>query len=313
MKAFISGACGFIGSHLCEALRDAGHEVTGLALYNSFDNYGWLDEVEGVKKIRGDIRDVAQIFDQIQGHDIVFHLAALISVPYSYPAPQSFIDTNVMGTLNVLQACLLRETKIVYASTSEIYGTVHEPITEDHPLNPQSPYAASKVAAEMLVRAFHHTYGLPAAILRPFNTYGPRQSQRALVPTIIRQHLDPDIDELELGRLDTKRDLSYVADTVRAFMAMAEGDFDVCNSGTGLTWCGQHIVDTVSKLTGINKPVALREDRMRPETSEVECLRSDISKLTQRGWHPEWPLVDGLNMTIDWWQKREFGTREFMV
>jgi len=311
----VTGACGFLGSHLCEVLRDQGHEVTGLALYNSFDNHGWLDEVEGVKKLRGDVRDAEQMNTMLGSQDVVFHLAALISVPYSYSAPQSFVDTNVSGTLNVLNACMNWPTKLVYASTSEIYGTVNEPITERHLPNPQSPYAASKLAAEMLVRSYNCTYDLPCSVLRPFNTYGPRQSQRALVPTIIRQTLDPEIQELELGRLDTKRDLSYVDDTVKAFIAMSKLEkFTVCNSGTGLTWCGQHIVDTVQSLTGVTKPVTIKEARLRPESSEVECLQADITKLKMAtNWKPQWCLSDGLNVTIDWWQKREFGTREFMV
>ncbi len=307
MKVFVTGADGFIGSHLCEALRDRGDEVTGLALYNSFDNHGWLDEVEGVTKVRGDVRDPGQMRSLIHGHDLVFHLAALISVPYSYGAPKSFIDTNVLGTLNVLEACILAEAKIVFASTSEIYGTVNEPITERHPLNPQSPYAASKVAAEMLVRSYHLTYDLPCSVLRPFNTYGPRQSERALVATVIRQALDPECKEIRLGRLDTKRDLTYVDDTVAAFIAMGDMDeFAIYNSGTGNTWSVGQIAAMVEALIASDKPISFDSQIARPLESEVECLQADATLLElATGWRPAGTLIPGLDQTIDWWRDRK--------
>ncbi len=307
MKIFVTGADGFIGSHLCEALRDRGDEVTGLALYNSFDNHGWLDEVDGVTKVRGDVRDPGQIRSLIYGHDLVFHLAALISVPYSYGAPKSFIDTNVLGTLNVLEACILAEAKIVFASTSEIYGTVNEPITEAHPLNPQSPYAASKVAAEMLVRSYHLTYDLPCSVLRPFNTYGPRQSERALVATIIRQALDPECEEIRLGRFDTYRDLSYVDDTVRAFIAMGDMDeFAIYNSGTGMILSGDHIVNYVTGLIKTDKPISMDMAHIRPPDSEVGQLQADTTLLElATGWRPQWTFAEGVSKTIDWWRDRK--------
>ncbi len=307
MKTFVTGADGFIGSHLCEALRDRGDEITGLALYNSFDNHGWLDEVEGVAKVRGDVRDPGQMRSLIHGHDLVFHLAALISVPYSYGAPKSFIDTNVLGTLNVLEACILAEAKIVFASTSEIYGTVNEPITEAHPLNPQSPYAASKVAAEMLVRSYHLTYDLPCSVLRPFNTYGPRQSERALVATIIRQALDPECTEITLGRLDTKRDLTYVDDTVAAFIAMGDMDeFAVYNSGTGQKCNGGQVVGLIRALTDTAKPVFCDTPHLRPSKSEVESLQADATLLElATGWRPQWTFAEGVSKTIDWWRDRD--------
>lgn len=308
MRVFISGADGFIGSHLCEALRDRGDEVTGLAMYNSFDNHGWLDEVEGVHKVRGDVRDRGQMAGLIAGHDLVFHLAALISVPYSYEAPPSFIDTNVTGTLNVLEACILAEAKIVFASTSEIYGTVNEAITERHPLNPQSPYAASKVAAEMLVRSYHLTYGLPAAVLRPFNTYGPRQSERALVATIIRQALDPNCDEIRLGHFNTSRDMMYVLDTVDAFIAMAGLDeFAICNAGTGYAIDVLDFAESIGNRWAPQKEIVHDPDRARPKTSEVMRLLCDPSLLTKlTGWKSKWPIRHGLEVTVDWWRKRDF-------
>ncbi|HDZ39048.1 MAG TPA: NAD-dependent epimerase/dehydratase family protein, partial [Marinobacter sp.] len=274
MKAFVTGADGFIGSHLCEALRDAGHEVTGLALYNSFDSYGWLDEVEGVEKVRGDIRDAEQMRRLIKGHDTVFHLAALISVPDSYLRPRSYIDTNVMGTLNILEAARDAGSKVIHTSTSEVYGTAqYTPMDEKHPINPQSPYAASKVAADALVKAYHLSYDLPCVILRPFNTYGPRQSERAVVATIIRQALDPMCGTIELGNLSAVRDLTYVADTVLALHKCGAGlplDTYICGSGWG--WSVAEIAEKVVEITGCHKPIRETIGRKRPDASEVDVL-----------------------------------------
>ena len=306
MKAFVSGADGFIGSHLCEALRDAGHEVTGLALYNSFDTYGWLDEVEGVEKVRGDIRDAEQMRRLIKGHDTVFHLAALISVPDSYLRPRSYIDTNVMGTLNILEAARDAGSKVIHTSTSEVYGTAqYTPMDEGHPINPQSPYAASKVAADALVKAYHLSYDLPCVILRPFNTYGPRQSERAVVATIIRQALDPMCEAVELGNLEAKRDLTYVTNTVAAFLKASEltGTYNV---GMGKTVSVGVLATRIMRIVGQQKRISKILERIRPDSSEVEYLNSETCKLRVAGWQPDVDLEEGLERTIDWWRKRDF-------
>ena len=316
MKAFVTGADGFIGSHLTEALRDAGHEVTGLALYNSFDSYGWLDEVEGVEKVRGDVRDVEQMRALIKGQDVVFHLAALVSVPYSYQAPQSFIDTNVTGTLNVLMAARDAAAKLVHTSTSEVYGSVpDEPITEAHPIWPSSPYAASKVAADALVRSFHLSYELPAVTLRPFNTYGPRQSERALVATIIRQMLDPACGRAELGNFDARRDLTYITDTVAAFLAVAKlEEFGVYNAGTGRFWGVTHVGGLIQKIVGTDKSWVSRCERLRPSRSEVAILQADATKLcTATGWEPHIALYEGLELTVAWWRSRSLNREQRYV
>ena len=307
MKVFVTGADGFIGSHLCEALRDRGDEVTGLAQYNSFDSFGWLDEVEGVERVVGDVRDPGQMRALIEGHDLVFHLAALGEVPYSYIAPRSFIDTNVMGTLNVLEACICACADIVHTSTSEVYGSVPDgAITEDFPMRPQSPYAASKVAADALVRSYNLTYGLPAVILRPFNTYGPRQSKRAVIPSIIHQTLDPSQKELGLGEIKAERDWTYVDDMVLAFLAVAElDDFDVYNAGSCTRDTVLRVVQFVERFTGIEKPIEFDEIRMRPKNSEVMGLQANVDLLrTATGWAPKVGLEQGLARTIEWHQAR---------
>lgn len=310
MKVFVTGADGFIGSHLCEALRDRGDEVTGLALYNSFDSFGWLDEVEGVKKVRGDVRDSAQMNTWIKGHEIVFHLAALISVPYSYEAHRSFIDTNVTGTLNVLLAATSAGAKFVHTSSSEVYGSMRgewsDGMDESHPIQPQSPYAASKVAADALVRAFNLSYGLPAIILRPFNTYGPRQSQRAVVPTIVRQVLDPEAGAINLGNVNTRRDLTYVTDTVRAFLAVADlPNFGVYNAGTGETHFISSLAQRIIRHMDSVKPINTVRDRHRPKASEVDCLLADASALSKAtGWSPQVSLDHGLIHVIAWHRVR---------
>ncbi len=314
MKAFVTGADGFIGSHLCEALRDAGHEVTGLALYNSFDTYGWLDEVEGVEKVRGDIRDAEQMRRLIKGHEVVFHLAALISVPDSYLRPRSYIDTNVMGTLNILEAARDAGSKVIHTSTSEVYGTAqYTPMDEKHPINPQSPYAASKVAADALVKAYHLSYGLPCVILRPFNTYGPRQSERAVVATIIRQALDPMCPAVMLGETRAIRDFVYVTDTAAAFVAAISiddiGPFNISTGdGEAISGLADLVSKTVGKPTGMAcKGTGWQDARMRPPKSEVWelCGNSDtFSGCTS--WSANVRLNEGIRRTIDWWRKRDF-------
>lgn len=315
-SVLVTGADGFIGSQLTEALSAAGAKVTALAQYNAFDSHGWLDSLPpdlagSVTLERGDIRDAAFVAGLAEGRDVIFHLAALIAIPYSYVAAQSYIDTNVTGTLNILEAARRHGVRrVVHTSTSEVYGTaITTPIAESHPLQGQSPYAASKIGADMMAEAYARSFDLPVVTLRPFNTYGPRQSERAVIPTVIRQALDPACDAIRLGDLTPKRDFNYVADTVRAFCAAGAAD--------GLTWgaaynagCGEaqsigDMVETVRRLTGCNKPVEQEAARTRPANSEVRLLLSDSTAFRQAtGWAPETGFEQGLAKTIDWWRDR---------
>jgi len=298
-RCFVTGADGFIGSHLCEALRDAGHEVMGMAQYNSFDGYGWLDEVEGVEKVLGDVRD----FDRtlIAGYEYVFHLAALIDVAYSYEAPHSYIDTNVVGTLNILEGVLQTNAKFIHTSSSEVYGSaLFKPMDETHPINPQSPYAASKASADAIVRAYHLSYGLPCTIIRPFNTYGPRQSSRAVIARICSMAIEPGCAEIRLGNLETKRDFMYVTDTVKAFLAVMDLPFGVYNAGTGKS---VKIGALPSYVT--SKPVVSDAERFRPEASEVDELRCNSNKLYgETQWMADVSLFDGMKRTMEWHDSR---------
>lgn len=300
MKAFVTGACGFIGSHLAEALVKKGHDVTAMAIYSARDTFGWLDECEGMRKVRGDVRDAEQMRRLIQGHEIVFHLAALGSVPYSYEAPYSVFETNVGGTRNVLEACREAGAKLIHTSTSEVYGTaVYTPQDEKHPIQAQSPYAASKYAADLFVNAYTLTYGMETVTLRPFNTYGPRQSERAVIPSIIRQYLTA--DSVNLGNVWTRRDFTYVDDTVQAFLFAAPLT-GVWNAGFGESIT---IHDVARKVCGGTKLIEFSENRTRPEESEVGALVADASAFTRKtGWKPTISLDDGIQKTIDWWRSR---------
>lgn len=310
MHILVTGADGYIGSHLCEALLRRGHSVSALALYNSFDSYGWLDSVDGwLYKCRGDVRDLNQMRDIIAGTDLVFHLAALISVPYSMEsAAQQFIQTNVQGTLNVLQAATDVAAKVVVMSSSEVYGTAkYTPQDENHPLNAQSPYAASKIAADQLALAFSACYGTRVTVARPFNTYGPRQSQRAIIPQIITQVLDDNAPDVRLGRTDTERDFTYVEDTTAALCEIGENmmrfDPGPYNIATGQTYSIASIHAEICKIVGVDKPIVEMRDAMRPGASEVLTLCGDASALHDRvGWKPRASLQDGLAKTIDWYR-----------
>lgn len=315
-KAVVTGADGFIGSHLAEALVGRGAEVTALALYNSYDSLGWLDELPGavrqsMRVVRGDIRDPHQMIALCKGQEVVFHLAALISIPYSYEAPSSYVQTNVQGTVNVLNGALgAGVSRFIQTSTSETYGTAQStPITEDHPLQGQSPYSASKIGADMMAESFARSYQLPVTILRPFNTYGPRQSERAVISTVIRQVLDKNCESLNLGDLRPARDFNYASDTVEAFIKVAEMDDrqpgSIFNIGSGRMVTIGETVEMIKEITGCTKPVVKEQQRIRPETSEVMSLMADASKLRgATGWAPSVSLEDGLRRTIEWWKER---------
>jgi NAD dependent epimerase/dehydratase len=316
MKVLVTGADGFIGSHLTEALANAGAKVTALALYNSFDSHGWLDDLPEparakVTLIRGDVRDAAFIARIVQGQHMVFHLAALIAIPHSYAAAQSYVETNVLGTLNVLEAARQYGTeRVVITSTSEVYGTAQTmPIAETHPLQGQSPYSASKIGADMMGEAFARSFGLPAVILRPFNTFGPRQSERAIIPTIIRQALDPNCEAIMVGDTTPVRDLTYVDDTVAAFLTAGSApgiEFGrAYNAGSGKAVTVADLIEIIRGLTGTTKPVRRDEMRMRPVNSEVRALLADSSRLQREtDWRPRTSLSDGLEQTIAWWRSR---------
>jgi NAD dependent epimerase/dehydratase len=315
--AAVTGAEGFIGSHLVEALVERGDAVRAMVLYNSFGSRGWLDTLEPdvlerVEVVLGDVRDAGATRDFVEGAEVVYHLAALIAIPYSYRAPQSYLETNAFGTLNVLEAVRAHGTpRIVHTSTSEVYGTARRvPIDEEHPLQAQSPYSATKVAADKLAESFWASYGSPVVTVRPFNTYGPRQSARAVVPTIITQ-LAAGRAEVALGALEPTRDLLYVADTARAFIAAARApaaavEGRVLNAGTGQEISIGDLAALIARLMGREITIANAAERMRPERSEVQRLVADASALRSvTGWEPTLTLEEGLRRTIDWFSRAE--------
>jgi NAD dependent epimerase/dehydratase len=308
-SVLVTGAGGFIGSHLAEALVRAGASVRAFVRYTSRGDHGWLeaadeDVVRELEIFRGDLANPEAVSGAIAGRDVVFHLGALIPIPYSYRHPREFITANVSGTLNVLEAARQGDVqRIVHTSTSEVYGTAQEiPINEEHRLHPQSPYAATKVAADQLALSYQRSFGTPVAIVRPFNTYGPRQSARAVIPTIITQALSR--ETIELGATDTTRDFLYVGDTVAGIMRVGNADGiegEVINLGTGVEVSIAEIVQRVLKLLEQEVPVTIDDDRLRPPDSEVERLVADIAKAkVLLGWAPETDLDEGLQLTIDW-------------
>lgn len=316
LDVLVTGADGFIGSHLTEALVARGAGVTALSLYNSFDSFGWLDDLpmevrSNVMAVRGDIRDAAFVRRLVAGRDIVFHLAALIAIPHSYVAAQSYVETNVIGTLNVLEAA--RDTgvqRIVHTSTSEVYGTaISLPISEWHPLHGQSPYSASKIGADMMAEAFARSFGLPVVILRPFNTFGPRQSERAIIPSIMRQALDTSAKTIRIGDTTPIRDFTYVSDTVEAFLAAGLSqslEFGrPYNAGSGKAVTIGEITGLILDLTGGGKTVESDPLRVRPANSEVRALLADSALFrSHTGWTPGIALRDGIARTIEWWRER---------
>lgn len=312
-KVLVTGADGFIGSHLVEALLDKGHAVKAFVYYNSFNSWGWLDtlpksKLKNIELFAGDIRDPNGVRTAVKGADTVFHLAALIGIPFSYHSPDSYIDTNVKGTLNVLQAARdLGTGKVVVTSTSEVYGTArYAPIDEKHPLQGQSPYSASKIGADKIAESFHLSFGLPVVTARPFNTYGPRQSARAIIPTIITQLLGG-AKEIKLGSLAPTRDLNYVADTCAGFMALAASPKAVgktVNIGSGKEISVGNLAALIMKVSGRKAAIKTEALRKRPAKSEVERLLCDNSLITSlTGWKPAVPLAKGLERTIEWFKE----------
>lgn len=306
-RVLVTGAGGFIGSHLAEMLVREGACTRALVHYNAAGTWGWLDRSsykDEMKVFVGDICDRDSLKQAMTGTAVVFHLAALIAIPYSYHAPASYIRTNVEGTLNVLQAAReLGVERVVHTSTSEVYGTArYVPINEAHPLQGQSPYAASKIGADKFVEAFHLSFGLPVVTVRPFNTFGPRQSARAVIPTIIAQCLTGSV--VRLGSLHPTRDLNYVADTVKGFLLAATSPGAIgrtINIGSGREISMGDLAELIIRLVGCSVVVESEALRVRPEKSEVERLLAD-STLARNllGWQPSTPLEEGLNLTIDW-------------
>lgn len=313
-KILVTGADGFIGSHLTEFLVAQGYDVRAFVYYNSFNSWGWLDTapkdiLSNLDVFPGDIRDPHGVKKAMEGCDTVLHLAALIAIPFSYHSPDAYVDTNIRGTLNILQAAReLCVRRVVHTSTSEVYGTaLTVPITEEHPLQGQSPYSATKIGADQLALSFQRSFSLPVAIARPFNTYGPRQSARAVIPTIITQ-LAAGQREIKLGSISPTRDLNYVEDTVRGFhrMALADGiEGEVINLGSGYEISVGDLALTIGRL--MNRPFEIKTDsqRLRPEKSEVERLLASNEKAARLlGWKPAYGGMDGLERglqkTIDW-------------
>lgn len=315
-KVLITGADGFIGSHLTEALLAQSAQVTALSLYNSYDSFGWLDDIPDearsrAKLVRGDLRDSAFVRRIVRDQEVVFHLGALIAIPQSYATPHSYVETNIIGTLNVLEAAREFGTRrVVHTSTSEVYGTaVTMPINETHPLQGQSPYSASKIGADMMSEAFARSFDLPVAILRPFNTFGPRQSERAVIPAIIRQALDRSCLEIRVGDTSPVRDLSFVDDTVAAFLALGSAskiEFGKAyNAGSGTAVTVSDLINMILEATNCGKPVVQDPQRLRPANSEVRALLADSTRLSQEtGWRSRVRLYEGLERTIDWWRDR---------
>lgn len=309
-KVLVTGADGFIGSHLTESLLQKGYEVKAFTLYNSFNTWGWLDilpkeKLDQIEIFSGDIRDPNGVREAMKGVDGVFHLAALIAIPFSYHSPDSYVDTNIKGTLNILQAARdLGTERIMITSTSEVYGTAqYVPIDEKHPFQGQSPYSATKIGADRLAESFYRSFNLPISIVRPFNTYGPRQSARAVIPTIITQLLSGK-EEIKLGSLTPTRDFNYVKDTAAGFIAIAESNKTI---GEEINIATQHeisigdLANEIIRQINPNAKIICDEQRLRPEKSEVNRLlgsNEKIKKLTD--WKPQYTFEKGIEETISW-------------
>jgi len=312
-KVLVTGADGFIGSHLVELLVEKGYSVRALSQYNSFNNWGWLEDskyLNDIEVVTGDVRDPFLCQKITEGIDTIFHLAALIAIPYSYVAPQSYVDTNVDGTVNICKAAMQNNvTRVIHTSTSEVYGTAqYVPIDEKHPLQPQSPYSASKISSDMMAMSFFNSFKLPLTIARPFNTYGPRQSARAVIPTIITQ-LAQGQKEIKLGDVTPTRDFNYVGDTCRGFLALAESDATMgktVNIGSNYEISIGDTFDLIKKIMNVDAKVLTDEARIRPDKSEVHRLWCDntlIKKLTS--YEPQVGIEKGLGLTIEWFMNRD--------
>lgn len=314
-KALVTGADGFIGSHLVEELLKQGYQVKAFCFYNSFNTWGCLDSLskdtlEKLEVFTGDIRDPNGVRVAMKGCNVVYHLAALIAIPYSYHSPDSYVDTNVKGTLNIIQAARdLNIERVLVTSTSEIYGTAqYVPIDEKHPKQPQSPYSASKIGADCMADSFYRSFDMPITIVRPFNTYGPRQSARAIIPTIITQLLNG-FEEIKLGDLTPTRDLLFVTDTAKGFIEIAKSESLIgheCNLATNSEISMQKIADTLIELINPNAKIIQDKSRLRPEKSEVFRLFGDNTKIIEHtNWKVEYTLEQGLQETINWFSNKE--------
>lgn len=314
-KVLVTGADGFIGSHLVEELVNNGYDVRAFCMYNSFNSWGWLDNfpkelLDKIEIFTGDVRDPNGVRTAMKGCNIIYHLAALIAIPYSYHSPDSYVDTNVKGTLNILQAARdLNVERILVTSTSEVYGTAQfVPITELHPRQPQSPYSASKIGADCMAESFYNSFGLPVTIVRPFNTYGPRQSARAIIPTIITQLLNG-FEEIKLGDLTPTRDLLFVKDTAKAFIAIANSTALIgkdCNIATNSEISMLQMAETLIDLINPKAKIIQDIERLRPEKSEVFRLFGDNTKITAHtNWKPQYSLERGLAETITWFSDKK--------
>lgn len=315
-RILVTGADGFIGSHLVETLVRQGRRVRAFVYYNSFNNWGWLDTLEpeirkSLDVFTGDIRDPNGMRRAAQGCDVILHLAALIAIPFSYHSPHAYVETNVQGTLNVLQAGMdVGVRRIVHTSTSEVYGTARfVPITEEHPLQGQSPYSATKIGADQLALSFYRSFGAPVAVLRPFNTYGPRQSARAVIPTVITQLLSGERN-IRLGALSPTRDFNFVKDTVRAFVAMTDAanvDGEVINAGSNFEISIGDTVKTIAEVIGTQVEIETDAARLRPAASEVDRLWADNTRAREvLGWTPEYGGHEGFRRgiaeTVEWFR-----------
>lgn len=313
-KILVTGADGFIGSHLTEALIRRGCQVRAFVFYNSFNSWGWLDEAEPhIKRelnvFAGDIRDPYGVKEAMKKCDVVLNLAALASIPYSYHSPSTYVETNILGTLNILQAAReLSVEKVVQTSTSEVYGTAQfVPITEDHPLQGQSPYSASKIGADQMAMSFYRSFNLPVAVIRPFNTYGPRQSARAVIPTIITQ-LASGREQIKLGSTTPTRDMNYIFDTVAGFIAIAEAENatgEIINIGSNYEISIKDLANLIANIMGKTIVIESEKERQRPEKSEVQRLWADNDKAKRLlGWEPVYAGIDGLKRglekTVSW-------------
>lgn len=314
-QVLVTGADGFIGSHLVEHLLEEGCQIRAFVYYNSFNSWGWLDslpksQLKEIEIFSGDIRDPNGVKTAMKGCEVVFHLAALIAIPFSYHSPDSYLDTNVKGTLNILQASReLEVEKVLITSTSEVYGTAqYVPIDERHPFQAQSPYSATKIAADRLAESFYRSFNTPVVIVRPFNTYGPRQSARAVIPTIISQLL-AGVTEIRLGSLTPTRDFNYVKDTTQGFIEIAKADRvmgEEINIATGVEISiGEMATELISQLNP-NASIVTEDERMRPERSEVNRLLGCNQKiLSLTNWQPKFNLAKGLSATVDWFRMPE--------